>query len=391
MHRLGEGVPRSSEQAVRFWRAGAEFGSTIAQGALAQALMSGDGASRDPEEAVRWARLGAEKNNAAAQNVLALAYLKGEGGVARSVVEFLRWTRRAANQGNRPSMESLAVSYQLGTGVTQDFVQAHMWANLAAARGSARALKLREELAAKMTPEQVAEAQKLASRWRPTIASTKPPASADASGKKRIGTASGFIVGLPGYVLTNHHVVNQCTEIRAPASKAILRVVAQDERNDLALLEGEVPASDTARFRTRSAARLGEPVVVAGFPLSELLAASLNVTTGSVSALAGPKNDASLIQITAPIQRGNSGGPVLDENGEVIGVVVSKLNALRVAMVTGDIPQNVNFAVTGTVARGFLEANGVEVDDTLASGARQSVADASERARRFTLLLECWR
>jgi len=355
--------------------------------------MNGDGAARDPEEAVRWARQGAERNDAQAQSTLALAFLKGEGGVARNLAEFLRWTRRAANQGNRPSMEMLALSFQQGTGVAQDFVQAHLWANLAAARGSTRAHKLREDLAAKMTPEQVAEAQKLASRWRPVIARTKPAASADTSGKKRIGTASGFVVGAPGYVLTNHHVVSQCTEVRAPASKATLRVVAQDERNDLALLEGEIAASDIALFRTRYPARLGEPVVVAGFPLTDLLAASLNVTTGSVSALAGPKNDASLIQITAPIQRGNSGGPVLDENGEVIGVVTSKLNALRVALATGDIPQNVNFAVTGTIARGFLEANGVEVHDvdSPAQGVRPSVADASERARRFTLLLECWR
>jgi len=393
MHRLGESVPRSSEQAVQFWRAGAEGGSVLAQGALAQALMSGDGTARDPEEAVRWARQGAERNNPTAQNVLALAHLKGEGGATRSVAEFLRWTRRAANQGNRPSMESLAMSYQLGTGVAQDFVQAHMWANLAAARGSPSALKQRDELAAKMTPEQIAEAQKLASRWRPTIATNRPPQAAEASGRKRIGTASGFVVGLPGYVLTNHHVVNQCAEIRAPASKAVLRVVAQDERHDLALLEGEFTVSDTARFRTRSTARLGESVIVAGYPLSDLLSASLNVTTGSVSALTGPKNDASLIQITAPIQRGNSGGPVLDEHGEVIGVVVSKLNALRVAMVTGDIPQNVNFAVTGTVARSFLEANGVEFDDIDASPPRSgpSTTNASERARRYTLLIECWR
>jgi TPR repeat protein len=144
MHRLGEGVPRDYEQSMKYWRAAAAAGSANAQGALAQALFAGDGVPKDAVEAVRWAREGAERGNALAQFVLAQAHLKGEGGAQRNFSEFLRWTRRAAAQGNRPSMEALAVSYHTGTGVPQDFVQAHVWANLAAARGSTRAVKLRD-------------------------------------------------------------------------------------------------------------------------------------------------------------------------------------------------------------------------------------------------------
>ncbi|MCC6532923.1 MAG: SEL1-like repeat protein [Burkholderiales bacterium] len=390
MHRLGESVARDADQAVQQWRSAAEAGSVRAQGALAQALFTGDGVAKDADEAVRWARKAADRGNVQAQTVLAQAHLKGEGGAARSLDEFLRWTRRAASQGNRPSMEALAVSYHLGTGVPQDFVQAHMWANLAAARGSARAHKLRDELAAKMTPEQVAEAQKAASRWRP-VRVAQAIGTPDASGKRRTGTGSGFIVGLPGYVLTNNHVVEQCTEVRAPARKAVLKVLARDAKNDLALLEGELAVAETARFRLQTAPRLGEQIMVAGFPLSDLLAQSLNVTTGTVSALAGPKNNDTLFQITAPIQHGNSGGPVLDAQGEVIGVVVSKLNALQVAMVTGDVPQNVNFAISGAVARNFIEAHGVDLPDDEALPPRGAILDAPERARRFTLLIECWR
>lgn len=388
MHRLGESVPRDAEQAVRHWQKSAETGYPPGQAALAQALMSGDGITKDPSEAVRLARLAAESGNSLGQAVLAQAYLRGEGGLVRSLSEFLRWTRLAANQGNRTSMEVLAVSFHTGAGVPQDYVQAHMWANLAASRGSARAMKLRDELAAKMTPEQIAEAQKTASRWRPVV-SAQSEASAG-SGIRRIGTGSGFVVAT-GYVLTNNHVVDNCAEVRVPAHKTALKVLARDAKLDLALLEGELPAAQNARFRAGLAPRLGEPVLVAGFPLSDLLASSLNVTSGTVSALAGPKNDEALFQITAPVQRGNSGGPVLDANGEVLGVVVSKLNALRVAMATGDVPQNVNFAIDGSVARSFVEAQGIELPEPSFLRRPGSSPDAPEMARRFTLLLECWR
>jgi len=388
MHRLGEGVARDHEQAIRLWRMAAEAGSASAQGALSQALFNGDGVAKEINEALRWAHQGAGRGNALAQATLAQAYIKGEG-VPRSLSQFLTWTRRAAAQGHRQSMEALAVSYHTGTGVPQDYVQAHMWANLAAARGSARAVKLRDELGAKMTADQVAEAQKAASRWRPTAAQQAASGPADASGRRRTSTGSGFVVASPGYVLTNSHVVEQCTEVRVPAHRAVMRVLAQDSTKDLALLQGELPGSHAARFRSSSRPKLGEAVVVAGYPLSDLLASSINVTSGTVSALAGPKNDSSLFQITAPVQRGNSGGPVLDSQGDVIGVVVSKLNALRVAMATGDVPQNVNFAINGGLARDFIESNGVDLPDEK-PGAPSS-ADTPEKARQFTVLIECWR
>ncbi len=390
MHRLGEAVPKDSDQALQLWQKAAEAGSVAAQGALAQALFAGDGVARDPTEAVRWARLGAQRGNALAQTVLAQAHLKGEGGVQRSLAEFLRWTRRAASQGNRNSMEALAVSYHMGTGVPQDFIQAHMWANLAAARGSPRAMKLRDELAAKMTPDQIAEAQKAASRWRPTRPAQQA-AGRDGDGKRRTGTGSGFVVAHPGYVLTNNHVIEQCTEVRAPAYKTVLRVLARDPKNDLALLEGELPALQAAKFRTGTPPRLGESILVAGYPLTDLLSSSLNVTSGTISALAGPKDNEALFQITAPVQRGNSGGPVLDAQGQVLGVVVSKLNALRVAMVTGDVPQNVNFAISGALARAFVESQGIELDRQAAPSELPAAIDAPEQARRHTLLIECWR
>lgn len=150
--------------------------------------------------------------------------------------------------------------------------------------------------------------------------------------------------------------------------------------------DGNLPVA----FREGCGVRLGEPVVVVGFPLWGLLAASPSVTTGTVSALAGPGNDSRLLQISAPVQPGNSGGPLLDEGGRVIGVVVSKLDALKVAEITGDLPQNVNFAISEAVVRAFLEGQGVAYT-TAASAKPLSTAEIAEAARSFTVVVECWR
>jgi uncharacterized protein len=121
-----------------------------------------------------------------------------------------------------------------------------------------------------------------------------------------------------------------------------------------------------------------------------LLSSDAIVTTGTISALAGIKNDRRTIQITAPVQPGNSGGPLLGENGSVAGVIVGKLNALKMAELIGDIPQNVNFAVSLGTLQSFLNANGVPyvLDDSTAT---KTSADIAADASKYTVLLECLR
>ena len=128
-------------------------------------------------------------------------------------------------------------------------------------------------------------------------------------------------------------------------------------------------------------------MTVVGYPLSGLLA-GLNVTRGAVSSTRGLRGDETTMQITAPVQPGNSGGPVLSKSGAVVGVVVGKLDALDIADVTGDIPQNVNFAIRGEIAKLFLSDNGVE---PLLPEGRDPLAPEvlAERASAFTVHVEC--
>ena len=128
--------------------------------------------------------------------------------------------------------------------------------------------------------------------------------------------------------------------------------------------------------------------MVAGYPLSGLLSSDMIVTDGIVNALSGISNDSSLLQISAPVQPGNSGGPLIDKSGALLGVVVSKLNALRAAASTGDLPQNVNFAIKPEVLRLFLESENLSVN-AVDGGARLETEVLAERARGFTLKIEC--
>jgi tetratricopeptide (TPR) repeat protein len=129
-------------------------------------------------------------------------------------------------------------------------------------------------------------------------------------------------------------------------------------------------------------------VVALGYPLSGLLATTANLTVGNVSALAGIGDDSRYLQISAPVQPGNSGGPLLDPSGHLVGIVTSKLNAASVARYTGDIPQNVNFAIKAEVARTFLDSKGI-VYRTVRSDQQLSPADVGDMARPFTVYIEC--
>jgi S1-C subfamily serine protease len=210
---------------------------------------------------------------------------------------------------------------------------------------------------------------------------------------RRASIGSGVIVGNDGLVVTNAHVTKLCTETRIVArdgSGGVAAVKAQDAQNDLALLQAGHHWPVVAQFRGGAGIRQGDDVVVVGYPLNGLLAADVNITTGAISALAGLRNDTRFLQLTAPVQPGNSGGPALDMSGHLIGIVTSKLNAISVAGATGDIPQNVNFAIKETVVRDFLDANGVHY---ATAGTKQALhaADIGDIAKKFTVLVECWR
>ena len=202
-------------------------------------------------------------------------------------------------------------------------------------------------------------------------------------------SGTGIIVSDTGHIITNNHVVEKCGQIevsRVGQTPVLARKSASDARIDLALLKSDATNVRVPSFRT--SARLGEEVFAFGFPLAGLLSKSGNFTSGAITALSGIDDDTARFQISAPVQPGNSGGPLLDKYGNIAGVVVSKLNSTSVASVTGDIPQNVNFAIKSSIAVSFLESNGIKVSTGLTGKALES-ADVAELATQYAVYIVC--
>jgi S1-C subfamily serine protease len=119
-----------------------------------------------------------------------------------------------------------------------------------------------------------------------------------------------------------------------------------------------------------------------------LLTSDFTVSTGIVSSLSGLLNDTRFLQISAPIQPGNSGGPLLDTTGNVVGVVAAKINAIKFARATGDLPENINFAIKTGAVRDFLD-NGVVTYQTAEPSAELKTAQIASNARAYTMLISC--
>ncbi len=242
----------------------------------------------------------------------------------------------------------------------------------------------------------------------PSLAGKPPPADAapgqpaaprapgvpgGGGGLRQASSGTGFVIGR-GRILTNHHVVDGCVEMRArtaAGTELVATVAAVDRNRDLALLNAQGDPGPPLRFRSGPDIRRGDNVVTYGFPLAGLLSSGPTLTTGDVSALAGLRDNPVQFQISAPVQPGNSGGPLLDLGGNVVGVVVSKLNAQRIAQSTGDIPQNVNFAVQGREAIAFLQENGAAPELVRTEGPPRSAAEVGEIAHPSTVFLRCLR
>lgn len=213
--------------------------------------------------------------------------------------------------------------------------------------------------------------------------------TAPSNSPKLVSTGSGFYVDRSGAILTNNHVIDGCSTVTLGDGTPAMPV-AEDKKADLALLRSTsgVAPDSTAEFAPRPA-RLNSDITVVGFPLYGLLG-GINVTRGVVSSLSGLGGDSVRIQISAEVQPGNSGGPAIDRTGAVIGVVESKLNAVEVAKLSGDIPQNINFAIRGEIAKIFLTTHGVDFAIQQSPGV-QSPSAIAERAQKYTVVLGCWK
>jgi S1-C subfamily serine protease len=168
------------------------------------------------------------------------------------------------------------------------------------------------------------------------------------SDKSSTGMGTSWPIKL-GYVVTNHHIIEgheKISLIRPDGKKISATVLVSDKINDIVLLKVAntkelPPALPIALVKPG----IGAKVFTIGYPHTDILGAKPKLTDGLISSVSGFQDDPRTFQITVPVQAGNSGGPLLNLNGEVVGIVTSKLDAIRVFRWTGDLPQNVSYAV----------------------------------------------
>lgn len=187
----------------------------------------------------------------------------------------------------------------------------------------------------------------------------KPDAPRQGGGARPIGSGTAFAVAQRGLAVTNAHVVAGCSAVVDDQGRA-LRVIATDRRHDLALLEAGRSFPSIVRFRGQGGASLGETALVFGYPYGQALGTGINLTNGIVTGTSGIGGDPSRFQMNAAVQPGNSGGPVVDDSGLLLGVAVGRLNDLAVLRATGALPQGINFAVRAEAVEQFLTAQGVQ-------------------------------
>jgi len=220
------------------------------------------------------------------------------------------------------------------------------------------------------------------------------------------GTGSGFFVSKMGHVITNAHVVQNCKKVTIGdnANKQVpAELINTDKSNDLALLKLStlemastesksliqklgivvVPLASKGLLRSEDV-RLGEKILVAGYPFGDAFSNSIKVTTGVVSSIRGVGDDSGQFQLDAAVQPGNSGGPIYDSSGNIVGVVISQLNKRTF----GSLVENVNFGVKASTVRQFLVSSGLSSKKAERTE-EKSTEQLAEIAQNQALMVMC--
>jgi TPR repeat protein len=381
----GAGVKKNNIEGCNWMKLAANQGDTFAQWILGEAYAEGQGVPRDPTEALKWLVKAGDSGNAAAQSALGLRLLKGNG-LQKDLRRAHEWLKRSAQQGDERGQAALAVAYAFGTGVPKNTRIAYFWACLAASQADVQKLHELVTFLEKQLPLQdITDAQRLAAQFVPQPEGEKEqdgslPGVADSP---RITTGSGFFITADGYFVTNFHVVRKSKRIRIKTASGDhgATLVRSDPGNDLAILkvEGEFAA---LHVRGSKGLRVADRVFTVGYPAPDVQGLTAKYSSGEVASLSGMGDDACRMQISVPIQPGNSGGPLVDSSGSVVGVVDSQWNKAAAIAEKGILPENVNYAIKGTILLGILEAMPEIASSLVREAESETAATAADVAAR---------
>ena len=232
----------------------------------------------------------------------------------------------------------------------------------------------------------LAAAQNAVSSYKSTAKETKPKKKKpkqifDDNKIVAAGSGTGFFVSKTGHIITNHHVIDQCKAVKVnfKGSEVEAKVLAIDKTNDLAILKANINPSKVFTISNEDVSLL-QDIIVAGFPLGKNVSSAIKTHKGSVTALAGFGDNYSNFQTDETINQGNSGGPVMDQKGNIVGVAV--------ALMSVEAGQNIFFAVKSSTLKTFAGSNALSF---LAPNNRpMSNKDLGQLITEGTVFLECW-
>jgi S1-C subfamily serine protease len=440
MYYDGKGVPQDHKEAVRWYRLSADQGLAKAQLRLGLMYANGTGVPQDYEEAVKWYRLSAEQGNSTAQFNVGSTYLFGSPGTTQDDVQAYKWFNLAESNGNENGsvLREIVEASMSPSQISQAQEMARQW--LAEHQGG----KQKSGTQIAQTPQPMArigssepintnphkeqslqqEADRLAQerqlfeeerkKWRGSRLaeeSRQQQVQAVKEPSPQSGTGSGFFVSKLGHVITNAHVVKGCKRVTVGdnANKQVpAEIVNTDVSNDLALLKLStlemasadsksliqklsivvVPLASKGLLRSEDV-RLGEKVLVAGYPYGDVFSNTIKVTSGIVSATRGAGDDTGQFQLDAAVQPGNSGGPIYDSGGNIVGVVVAQLDKLKMAKAIGSMPENVNFGIKASTVRQFLISSGLP-SKKAEQTEEKSTEQLSQIAKNQALMVMCF-
>ena len=222
-----------------------------------------------------------------------------------------------------------------------------------------------------------------------TSVTLNPQPQVTNSGSQYKESGTGVIISKSGYVLTAAHVIANSSKLMAVTIDGLksARVVSVDESNDIALLKLEKGDYTSLEITSSRNVRLGQSVSTIGFPNPYLQGFSPKVTKGEISSMNGIIDDPRSWQISVPVQPGNSGGPLLNDDGKLVGLVESKLG-LRAAQVTNDLPQNVGYAVKSAYLIPLIESlKDVSIDSNIPVTNKESFEDMVARCEKATVMI----
>ena len=367
----GRGVEQDDKAAAEWFRKAAEHGDADAQLILGLVYYTGRGVKADEKVAAEWYRKAAEQGKAQAQFHLGALYTEGRA-FPKDEKEAVKWYQKAADQGYAEGQCSLAAMYSRGEGVPKNLVFAYKWRLLAASQGDSISKEAVRALESIMTPGQIAEGQRLAAAFVPVsegseaagspgVAAGRPrslleregmePAEPRRAGREEQtvkGWGTGFFISPQGHILTADHVVSGAARVMVRDASGLsrsARVLRRNEDDDIAVLKIERVKGNWLQLAGAGGGRMGESVFTIGFPNPEVQGEMAKFSDGRISSLSGIRDDPRNLQLSIPALPGNSGGPVLDGEGRVIGMLIQKLNDVKMLEAFGNAAPNVSYAV----------------------------------------------